>query len=249
VTKVTRAAAIELGIQVVKKVAEKLIRRGQHSSIDQDDLESEGMIAMFQMVDRWALLNGFALKKWIARECKTYMLRYIKGMEREPAARPAAKEALDTTAPARSTPVFDPLAARVSTGKRSGPRPARMDLGGSSRRFNSAWACGACSQTVWQKCGEPGCRDWTFIPCADDRGFYQRPVLDCLRLMTGEEYRDYLRQRTPDRPSTGAAVEAFKPHRYTGTVSIYDAPRAALRKNNARSAPEKPSRCLYKGER
>jgi hypothetical protein len=240
VTKVKRAAAIELGIQVVNKVAEKLIRHGQHSSIDQDDLESVGMVAMLQVIDRPAPLREFPLSKRIARDCRTYMLRYIEDMEREPAARPAAKEALDTTAPARSTPVFDLLTARASTGTGSGARPARMDLGGSSRRFNSAWACGACSQTVWREPGEPGCRDSTFIPPAD-RAFYQQPILDCLRVMTGAEYREYLRQREPDRPSTRAVVEAFKPHRYTGPVSIYDAPRTALRKNNARSAPEKPS--------
>jgi hypothetical protein len=85
-----RTAAIELGAEVVKSLADSLLSWGQSPNVERDDLISVGVERAIKTIDNYLAAGGrtatgsyLPLNKAIARHAKTYMLRFIASEKRE----------------------------------------------------------------------------------------------------------------------------------------------------------------------
>lgn len=67
---------------VVEMIAGTLLRAGQNSAIQKDDLLQIGYLELIRTIDRGAT-GALAIEKRIARNCKTAMIRFIEDESRE----------------------------------------------------------------------------------------------------------------------------------------------------------------------
>ncbi len=67
---------------VVEMIAGTLLRAGQNSAIQKDDLLQVGYLELIRTIDRGAT-GALAIEKRIARNCRTAMIRFLEAESRE----------------------------------------------------------------------------------------------------------------------------------------------------------------------